>query len=84
MSGKAYQEVGHSACRPESTPAVAATVAEALEEREAGGLRERSTGHDVILCCGVRSWEGGGLAVVLPDYFPDGYPPVASSGPHQV
>ena len=46
---------------PASATAIAPTVTEALEEGEAGGLRERSTGHGVILCCGVGSWEGVGM-----------------------
>lgn len=48
---------------------VAATVTEALEEGEAGGLGDRSTGHDVILCCGVGSWEGDGMGNLLGHYF---------------
>ena len=58
MSGKAYQEV-RILCGDGSKNAstVAATVTEALEEGEAGGLRERSTEHAVILCSVVGSWE---------------------------
>ena len=63
MTGKAYQErrilgVNAALC----APAVAATMTEALEKREAGGLGNRSTEHAPILSLEVGSWEGVGLS----------------------
>ncbi len=49
----------------EGAAAVAASVAEALEEGKAGGLGERSTEHAVILCFEDGSWKDAGRSTAV-------------------